>query len=442
MDRDRDYVLEQAKEERVKFVELWFTDILGFLKSVTVTLDELPEVLEFGQGFDGATIEGFARAGESDMVARPDAATWQVLPWTRTGPASTARMFCDIVEPDGRPHDADPRNVLRRAIAEAQGLGFTYYVGPELEFFLFKSAEAPEPIDRGGYFELTPRDLANDVRKEMALALEALGIGVDSIHHEGAPAQHEIDMRYTDALTMADNVMTARTVVKEVALRRGVYATFMPKPLDGQNGSGLHVHQSLFQGEKNAFFGAEDPLSLSATGRAFLAGLLRHAREITLVTNQWVNSYKRLVPGFEAPVYVSWATRHRSDLVRVPKVKPSRELATRIEYRAPDPACNPYLAFACMLRAGLAGVVERAELPTPVERNVYDMTAEERRAAGVLELPGDLSEALSLAERSTLLEKTLGDHVFRKLMENKRLEWDAYRRRVSRWEVDQYLARL
>ncbi len=443
MNRDAQYVLEQAREQNVKFVRLWFTDILGFLKSVTVTVEELPEVLEHGQGFDGASIEGFARADESDMVARPDPATWQVLPWTPREGVTVARMFCDIFEPDGRPHEGDPRNVLRRAIAEAQALGFTYYVGPEFEFFLLKSAEGePEVLDRGGYFEMTPNDLASDIRKEVTMTLESLGIGVESLHHEGAPSQHEIDLRYTDALTMADNAMTLRIVVKEIALRRGIYATFMPKPLSGVNGSGLHVHQSLFRGEENAFHDAADPARLSQTAKSFIAGLLRHAAEISLVTNQWVNSYKRLVPGYEAPIYVSWSIRTRSDLVRVPSVKAAREGATRIEYRAPDPACNPYLAFACMLRAGLAGIVNRWEPPAALEKNVYAMTAEERRRAGVTELPEDLFEAIKVAERSELLRQTLGSHAHLKLIENKRLEWDAYRTRVTRWELDQYLGRL
>jgi glutamine synthetase len=443
MNAEAQYVLEQAREEKVKFVRLWFTDILGFLKSVTVTVEELAEVLEVGQGFDGSSIEGFARIDESDMIARPDPSTWQVLPWTPQEGSTVARMFCDVVEPDGRSYDGDPRWVLKRALAEAQALGYTYYVGPEFEFFLFKSGEGePELLDRGGYFEMTPNDLASDIRKEIVMTLEALGIGVESLHHEAAPSQHEIDMRYTDALTMADAAMTLRIVVKEIALRRGVHATFMPKPLNGQNGSGMHVHQSLFEGERNAFYDAADPARLSETAKRFIAGLLRHAPEITLVTNQWVNSYKRLVPGYEAPVYVSWATRNRSDLVRVPVVRQSRELGTRVEYRAPDPACNPYLAFACMLRAGLAGIRGKYELPTPVERNVYTMTADERKRLGIAELPEDLYEAIKVAEGSGFLRETLGAHVFEKLIENKRLEWDEYRKRVTRWELDQYLGRL
>ena len=444
MNEETAYVLEQAREERVKFVRLWFSDILGFLKSVAITVDELPEVLESGQGFDGSSIEGFARIDESDMVARPDPSTWQVLPWTIGEQRdAVARMFCDITNPDGSPYDGDPRTVLKRVLADAAALGYTYYVGPEFEFFLFKSAEGdPQVLDRGGYFEMTPNDLASDIRKKIVVTLEQLGIGVESMHHEVAPSQHEIDMRYTDALTMADQAMTLRIVVKEVALREGVYATFMPKPLHGENGSGLHVHQSLFRGEQNAFFDAGAPDHLSATARRFVAGLLRHAPEITLVTNQWVNSYKRLVPGYEAPVYVSWALKNRSDLIRIPAYKPGRELATRVEYRSPDPACNPYLAFAVMLAAGLEGIRAEYELPPPVERNVYAMSAAERRAAGVGELPGDLWEAIKAAEGSALLRRTLGEHVFEKLLENKRLEWEQYRVRVSRWELEQYLARL
>ncbi len=437
------YVLEQAREQRVKFIRLWFSDILGFLKSVAITADELPEVLEYGQGFDGNSIQGFARMDERDMVARPDPATWQVLPWTVGDERGTvARMFCDIHNPDGSPYEGDPRRVLKRALAEAGALGFTYYVGPEFEFFLFRSGEGePVPLDRGGYFELTPNDLASDIRKEVALTLEQLGIGVESMHHEAAPSQHEIDMRYTDALTMADQAMTLRIVVKEIALRRGVYATFMPKPLFGQNGSGLHVHMSLFRGEENAFFDPAAPDKLSKEARGFLAGLLRRAPEIALVTNQWVNSYKRLVPGFEAPVYAWWSRRNRSDFVRIPAYKPGRELAMRIEYRVPDPACNPYLAFACMLAAGLEGVREGWEPPEPAD-DVYALAPEERARRGIAPLPADLSQAIAAAEKSDLLRRTLGEAVFEKLLENKRLEWEQYRVRVSRWELEQYLGRL
>jgi glutamine synthetase len=437
---DRDFVLEQAREHGVRFVRLWFTDILGYLKSVTITAAELPAVLESGQGFDGSSIEGFARMDESDMIARPDPATFRVLPWTAKTDAPVARMFCDILEPDGSPYDGDPRRVLRRAVDEARRLGYTYYVGPEFEFFLFRLENGePVPLDRGGYFEMTPHDRASRLRKEIALALEALGIDVESLHHEGAPSQHEIDTRYDDALTMADSAVTLRFVVKELALREGIHATFMPKPLTGENGSGLHVHMSLFKGDRNVFHDARDPARISTLARRFMAGLLAHAAEMTLVTNQWVNSYKRLVPGFEAPIHVSWATRNRSDLVRVPAVRAGREDAARIEYRAPDPACNPYLAFACMLRAGLEGVRSRRKLPPPLERNVADMTPEERRAAGIETLPEDLYEAIRVAERSSFLRETLGAHVYEKLIENKRLEWDAYRKRVTRWELERYL---
>ncbi len=415
-----------------------------------MTVAELPTILEDGQGFDGSSIEGFARIDESDMVARPDPDTWQVLPWTVGEGGTVARMFCNIHHPGGRPYEGDPRYVLRRALAHAADLGYTYYVGPELEFFLFKSADPPaepgapwpEVLDRGGYFDLTPRDVASDVRNEAVLALEALGIGVESTHHEVAPSQHEIDLRYTDALTMADAVVTTRLVVKEIALKNGLHATFMPKPLFGETGSGMHSHLSLFRGERNAFHDGRDRNHLSKAAKQFVAGLLRHAAEVTLVTNQWVNSYKRLVPGFEAPVYVSWAMRNRSDLVRIPVLKPGKEVATRVEYRAPDPACNPYLAFAVLLEAGLEGLREGYDLPPPVEGNVYEMTPEERREAGIVSLPKDLSEAIKAAEESELLRRTLGDHVFEKLLENKRIEWDRYRARVTRYELEQYLGRL
>jgi glutamine synthetase len=341
------YVLNQAKEYDVKFVRLWFSDILGFLKSFAVTVEELELSLTEGQGFDGSSIQGFARIDESDMVAMPDPSTFVVLPWRPREGGAVARMFCDVLQPDGSPYVGDPRYVLKRALKRAADLGFTFYVGPELEYFYFRdSTSTPETLDRGGYFDLTPLDIASDLRRETVLTLEEMGIGVEYSHHEVAPSQHEIDLRYTDALTMADSAMTYRLVVKEIALKHGCYATFMPKPLYGENGNGMHTHQSLFRGDKNAFFSPDTEDHLSETARRYIAGLLTHGREITAITNQWVNSYKRLVPGYEAPIYLSWARRNRSDLIRVPVYKPGKENATRIEYRAPDPACNPYLAFA------------------------------------------------------------------------------------------------
>jgi len=434
------YVLNKAKEHDVKFIRLWFTDVLGFLKSFAITVEELELSLVEGQGFDGSSIEGFARIDESDMVAMPDPSTFALLPWRPKEGGAVARMFCDILEPDGSPHEGDPRFVLKRALQRAAEKGFTYYVGPELEFFYFRdSGTKPQTLDRGGYFDLTPLDIASDLRRETVLTLEGMGIGVEYSHHEVAPSQHEIDLRYTDALTMADNAMTYRLVVKEVAMKHGVYATFMPKPLFGENGSGMHTHQSLFLGDKNAFFDATAEDHLSATARHYIAGLMRHGREISLVTNQWVNSYKRLVPGYEAPIYLSWARRNRSDLIRVPQYKPGKENATRIEYRAPDPACNPYLAFAAMLMAGLEGIEQRYECPPPVEQNVYHMSVEERDRRGIKSLPGDLWEAIEEAEQSELLHRTLGDHVFEKFIENKKIEWQKHRAQVSEYELEQYL---
>jgi glutamine synthetase len=347
------------------------------------------------------------------------------------------------VEPGGTPYKGDPRWALRQALKRAQDLGYTYYVGPELEYFYFRSSEGtPEVLDKGGYFDLTPLDVAHDLRRETVLSLEDMGIGVEYSHHEVAPSQHEIDMRYTDALTMADNVMTYRLVVKEIALQNNVYATFMPKPIFGENGSGMHTHMSLFKGDSNAFFDAKAEYHLSDAGRAFVAGLLKHAQEITLVCNQWVNSYKRLVPGYEAPVYLSWAQRNRSDLIRVPMYKPGKEKATRIEFRSPDPACNPYLAFAVMLTAGLEGIEKGYECPEPVEQNVYEMSAEERERRGIESLPEDLGHAIEVAEDSEIVRKALGDHTFERFIENKKIEWREYRAQVHGYELDRYLSIL
>ncbi len=439
--KGKEYVLRMAQENDVKFIRLWFTDILGRLKSFAITIGELEQALEEGMGFDGSSIEGFTRIQESDMVAMPDPNTFVLLPW-RPRENAVARMFCDILKPGGKPFEGDPRYVLKRNLQKAARLGFTFYVGPELEYFYFKSSEAPEPLDQGGYFDLTPMDAATELRRETILAMEQMGVEVEYSHHEVAPSQHEIDFRYTDALTMADNVMTYRLVVKEIALKQGVYATFMPKPLRGENGSGMHVHMSLFHGERNAFFDPRDRHHLSTTAKQFMAGLLRHARELTLVTNQWVNSYKRLVPGYEAPVYVSWAERNRSDLIRVPTYQPGKESATRIELRSPDPACNPYLVFSVLLAAGLRGVARRYTLPSPVEENVFALSEVDRRRRGVETLPGDLYEAIQLAEESSLVREALGDHVFRSFIENKRIEWDRYRTHVTDYELKQYLPHL
>jgi len=433
------YVLKMAKEHDVKFIRLWFTDILGVLKSFAITVEELENALENGMGFDGSSIEGFCRIDESDMVAMPDPDTFKLLPWRPREHRSVGRMFCDVLKPGGEPFEGDPRYVLKRNLKKAADLGYTFYVGPELEYFYFKDDNNTEGLDRGGYFDMTPLDTATDLRRDSVLALEELGIDVEYSHHEVAASQHEIDMRYTDALTMADNVMTYRLVVKQVALNHGVYATFMPKPVFGINGSGMHVHQSLFKGSKNAFFDANDPYFLSGIARSYIAGLLKYAPEFTCVANQWINSYKRLVPGYEAPVYLSWARRNRSDLVRVPEYRPGRENATRVEFRSPDPACNPYLAFSVMLAAGLAGIEQGLEPPAPVEENVYEMSPEERVNRGIGTLPASLLEAVQLTEKSELVREALGEHVFENFVANKKIEWDEYRTQVTEYELNKYL---
>jgi glutamine synthetase len=442
MNGDKEYVLKMCKENDVKFIRLWFTDILGFLKGFAITMDELEGAIEEGMGFDGSSIQGYARIDESDMIAKPDLKTFQILPW-RPKEKSVARMFADIYEPDGTPYKGDPRWALKRNLKKAADLGYTFYVGPELEYFYFKSSEGkPEFLDRGGYFDLTPLDSATELRRETILTLEAMGIHVEYSHHEVAPSQHEIDLRYADALSMADNAMTYRLVVKEIAMKHGVYATFMPKPIFGQNGSGMHTHQSLFKGDRNAFFDPKDPFHLSKTAKAYIAGILKHAPEITSITSQWINSYKRLVPGYEAPVYLSWARRNRSALVRIPMYKPGKEKATRVELRSPDPACNPYLAFAVMLAAGLKGIEKGYELREPVEEDIFEMSEETRKKHGIESLPGNLLEAIQLTEKSELVRETLGDHIFEKFIQNKKIEWDQYRTHVSQFELDRYLSIL
>jgi glutamine synthetase len=434
---ETDYVLRAVEERGIRFVRLWFTDVLGFLKSFTITSQELDGALTEGMGFDGSSIDGFSRIQESDMVAVPDPSTFQLIPWSSE--AQVARMFCDVHNPDGTPFDGDPRHVLKRQLKRAADLGFTFYVGPELEYFYFRNLEEPKFLDQGGYFDETPLDVATDWRTRTVSYLESMGIPVEYVHHEVAPSQHEIDLRYADALSMADNVMTYRLTVKEVAHEFGIYATFMPKPVMGVNGSGMHTHQSLFTGDRNAFFDQGDEYHLSSVAKHYIAGLLRHAPEITLLTNQWVNSYKRLVPGYEAPVYVCWARRNRSALVRVPMYKPGKEEATRIEFRSPDPACNPYLAFAAMLAAGLDGIETEEELPPEASNNIYEMSEEERRAAGIRSLPEDLNEAIHLAEESKVLREALGEHVHEFLIRNKREEWDAFKTYVTPYERERYL---
>ena len=435
----KEYVLKMANENDVKFIRLWFTDILGFLKSFAITVEELKGALEEGMGFDGSSIEGFARIDESDMVALPDPDTFQMLPWRPRETHAVARMFCDILMPGGQPFEGDPRYILKRNLKRASDLGYAFYVGPELEYFYFRDSNGTEPLDQGGYFDVTPRDAATDLRKETVITLEEMGIGVEYSHHEVAASQHEIDMRYTDALTMADNVMTSRLIIKEVALNFGVYATFMPKPVLGITGTGRHVHPSLFKDDRNAFFDKNDRYHLSKVAKCYIAGLLKHALEITAVTNQWINSYKRLVAGYEAPVYLSWARRNRSDLVRVPEYRPGKEKSTRVELRSPDPACNPYLAFSVMLAAGLEGIEKEYEVPDPIEENVYEMTEEERQKRGIDTLPASLLEAIQITEKSELVRKALGDHVFNAFIANKKIEWHQYRIQVTEYELKKYL---
>lgn len=439
--KDEEFVLKTVRDQDIKFIRFWFTDVLGFMKSFAITPAELETAFSEGMGFDGSSIEGFTRIEESDMIAKPDPSTFAILPWRPTE-QGVARMFCDIMNPDGTPFAGDPRYVLKRNLKRAADLGYTMYVGPELEFFYFKDSKGTETLDEGGYFDLTPLDLATDYRRNTVFALEAMGIPVEYSHHEVAPSQHEIDLRYSDALGMADNVMTYRLAVKEVAQEAGVYATFMPKPIFGQNGSGMHVHQSLFKGDSNAFFDGADEMNLSKDGKGYIAGILKHAREITAVCNQWVNSYKRLVPGYEAPVYICWSRRNRSALVRMPMYKPGKEQATRVELRSADPACNPYLAFSVMLAAGLEGIEKGYELAPEATNNIYEMTAGERESAGIANLPEDLHEAIKLAEGSELLKKALGDHVHEYFIRNKKAEWAAYTAQVSQYELDRYLSIL
>jgi glutamine synthetase len=439
----REFVLKTARDRNTKFVRLWFTDILGMLKSTAITAEELDTALEEGVTFDGSAIEGFAREDESDMIALPDANTFAMLPFRPTEGGAVARMFCDIIQPDGQPAETDPRRILKQQLKAAGDAGFTFYVGPEVEFFYFKQAaegqrQRPEGTDQGGYFDQTPLDIASGVRRKTVLTLEQMDIGVESSHHEAAPSQHEIDLRYTDALTMADNLMTFRLVVKEIAYEHGYYATFMPKPHSAWNGSGMHINMSLFRGARNAFYDKDDPDHLSETARYYIAGLLKHARELTLFTNQWVNSYKRLVPGFEAPTRVTWAMRNRADLVRVPAFKPGRESSRRVEYRSPDPSCNPYLVFALLLAAGMEGIKNKYEVPEVVG-GIHQMSSAERREAGVEILPADLNEAIRAARESELARRVLGDTLLDKFLDNKKLEWERYRAEVHEFELEQYL---
>lgn len=434
----KEKVLTEAKDKGVEFVRLWFTDVLGQLKSFAITIEELDGALSEGMGFDGSSITGYQDIQESDMIAMPDPTTFCILPW-RPQEKAVARMFCDILQPNGSPYEGDPRYILRRAVRIAADKGYTTFVGPELEYFYFKSSDGTEILDHGGYFDLTPLDVATELRRETILTMKEMGTAIEYSHHEVAPSQHEIDLRYADVLTMADTAMTYRLVVKEIAQKNGVYATFMPKPIFGKNGSGMHTHQSLFKNDRNAFYDAKDKYYLSDVGKSYIAGLLKHAKEMSSILAQWVNSYKRLVPGYEAPVYIAWSQRNRSALVRVPLYKPGKENATRAELRCPDPACNPYLAFAVMLMAGLKGVEERYELPEPMETNLYHLTDAERRKLGIESLPASLGEALAITENSELVRQTLGDHTFERFIEVKKWEWDDFRTQVTEYELKKYL---
>lgn len=431
-------VIDEVERNNINFINLWFTDILGYLKAFTITREELAGAFAEGMGFDGSSIEGFTRIDESDMIALPDPNTFQLINWGNDSEPS-ARIFADIVMPSGEPFEGDPRYILKRNLARIQKMGYTFCVGPELEYFYFKNDQKPEVLDSGGYFDLIPRDEAIDLRVKTMRALQSMGIPVEYAHHEVAPSQHEIDLKYTEALAMADTVMTYRLVVKEIAQKNGVYATFMPKPIFGENGSGMHTHMSLFKGDKNIFFDAKDKYHLSKAAKCFIAGLLKHASELTSVTNQWVNSYKRLVPGYEAPVYLSWACRNRSDLIRIPMYKPGKESATRIEFRSPDPACNPYLAFSVMLAAGLEGIEKNYKIPPPVEENLYEMTEAERHKKGIETLPGSLIEAIQLTEKSEVLRRALGNHAFDHFIQNKKIEWERYRIQITSYELEKYL---
>jgi len=441
MERHQDYVLRTVEERGVRLIRLWFTDVLGQLKSVAISPAELENAFEEGMHFDGSAIDGFSRVQESDVLARPDPNTFELLPWGRADDVS-ARMFCDILNPDGSPFEGDPRQVLKRNLDKARERGFTFMVAPEIEFFYFADGDpshAPIPLDSGSYFDLTTTDVASDLRKRTLQVLEAMGIPVEYSFHEDAPSQHEIDLRYTDALTMADNVMTFRLVVREIAFENGAYATFMPKPLSGVQGSGMHTHVSLFEGDTNAFHEPGDQYGLSKVGQGFIAGVLQHAAEITAITNQLVNSYKRLIVGYEAPTYVTWARNNRSALVRIPSTKAGKQASTRIEYRAPDPACNPYLAFSLILAAGLKGIEQGYELPTEANTNLFALTPEQRAAEGIKPLPQSLSDALDEMEGSDLVAEALGEHIFEWFLRNKRDEWADYKSQVTQFELDRYL---
>ena len=440
-------MLRTVEERGVRFVQIWFTDVLGTPKSFQITPAELENALAEGMTFDGSAIDGFSRVQESDVLAMPDAKTFQLLPYMADN-APVARVVCDVANLDGSPFEGDPRHVLRRALERARSLGYSFFVAPELEYFYFSPPEDPTggappiPLDQGSYFDLTTNDLASGIRRETVLTLEDMGIPVEYSQHEDAPSQHEIDLRYTDAMTMADTVMTVRMVVKEIAARNGVMATFMPKPLPGFQGSGMHTHMSLFDGSTNAFYDDDDEYRLSQVAASFIAGILAHAREITAVTNQWVNSYKRLIIGYEAPVHIAWARNNRSAMVRIPPTKRGKKDSTRIEFRALDAAANPYLAFAAVLSAGLAGVEKGYELPPEAAANLFELPPADLFSAGIELLPGSLSDAVDALEESALMAEVLGEHVFEWFVRNKRSEWADYKAEVTSFEWRRYLTSL
>ena len=436
------YILDLTKTNGIQIIKLWFVDILGNLKSLSLSHREFEYAMNEGMGFDGSSVEGFARIYESDLVALPDLDTFQMFPPELTG-APIARFFCDIKNTEGEQFEGDPRYILKKNLAAMKKAGFdAFMVGPELEYFYFKDNKHPETLDFGGYFDTIPLDSCYAVRRQTMLMLEKLGIHVEYSHHEVAPSQHEIDLRYDEAVKMADQVITYKTVVKQIASANGMYATFMPKPVAGINGSGMHVHQSLFAKGENKFFDAKDPLFLSDVARHYIAGILAHVKEICSVTNQWVNSYKRLVPGYEAPSYIAWGRKNRSALVRIPQAKAGKPNATRIECRFPDPACNPYLAFAVMLGAGLDGIAKKLPVPEMTEENIFHMTPQERSRRGIGTLPAYLYEAINETRHSELVKNILGKHTFEKFIANKDIEWDQYRTHVSSYELEKYLSVL
>ncbi|MCD6161355.1 MAG: type I glutamate--ammonia ligase [candidate division Zixibacteria bacterium] len=438
MPKTKEEILKLIHDKKIKYIRLWFTDILGCLKGMSITHSEIETVLNHGQGFDGSSIEGFARIEESDLMAIPDLDTFTIIPWEING-EKIATLFCDIQTPNGKPYEGDSRYILRKVVDRLAKDGYTAYLGPEMEYFYFKDSKAPQIMDHGGYFDYATVDEPTRIRKKTTSALDSIGVQVECSHHEVAPSQHEIDLKYQEAFKMADYAMIYRLVVKEIAASEGLYATFMPKPVFGINGSGMHVHQSLFKGGKNAFFDKNEQYNLSAAAKCYVAGLLKHVKEFCLVTNQWVNSYKRLVPDYEAPVYLSWGQRNRSSLIRVPMYRVGREKSIRIELRSPDPACNPYLAFAVMLAAGYDGVKNNYSLCEPIEENIFHMSKEERKKLNIKTLPNSLENARKEFEKSKLMREVLGDHLFEKLIDNKKIEWSRYHTAVTKYEIDNYL---